>query len=170
MGSIADRNRELLIQRIEADPRLEGAKVLAAAALMRVSVLVSVAAGVVGALAAQAAFGAGGIQFAAGLAAGYLGYFLYLWRTMKEPRVIGAMSVLTAEKFLLLGSRRAGVVAEYRLAELEDLKMLRKGNLLVMGKLAVIPAGAEPIIFMTANRHMALHLVAEFEKIHKPRQ
>ena len=168
MGSIADRNRDLLIQRIESDPRLEGAKVLAAAALMRVSVFVSVAAGVVGALAAQAAFGAGGFQFAAGLVAGYLVYFLYLWRTMKEPRVIGAMSALTAQKLLLLGSRKAGIVAEYALAELEDLRMLRKGNLLFMGKLEVRPAGAEPITFMTANRRMAMHLVAEFEKIRKP--
>ncbi len=161
---MADRNRELLIQRLESDPRLNGEKVIAASALMRVSIIVTVFAGIVGAVAAQAAFGPGGLQFIIGLALGYLAYFGYLAATMGEPRVIGAMAALTPSRVVLLGSRKAGLVGDYPLQDLTRLEMTRKGNLFVMGKLAMTnPEG--DITFWTTNRRMAQDFVARFEEM-----
>ncbi|MDJ0497710.1 MAG: hypothetical protein QNJ89_07760 [Acidimicrobiia bacterium] len=164
MSSIADRNRELLIQRIESDPRLNGEKVIAASALMRVSIIVTVFAGILGAVAAQAAFGPGGLQFIIGLALGYLAYFAYLAATMREPRVIGAMAALTPTRLVLLGSRKAGLVGDYPLQDLERLEMTRKGNLFVMGKLAMTTPEGD-ITFWTTNRRMAQDFVARFEEM-----
>ena len=168
MSSIADRNRELLIQRIEGDPRLNGEKVIAAAALMRVSIIVTVIAGIAGAVAAQAAFGPGGLQFLIGLALGYLAYFGYLAATMGEPRVIGAMAALTPTRVVLLGSRKVGLVGDYPLKDIARLEVIRKGNLFVMGKLAMTTSEGKEITFWTTNRRMAQDFVARFEEMRPP--
>jgi hypothetical protein len=165
MSSITDRNRQLLIQRIQGDPRLDGAKVHGAAALMRVSITVTVLMGVVGAIVAQVLFGEGGIQFGVGMAAGYAGYFGYLALRMEEPRVIGAMAAVTDRRVVLLGSRKKGVVAEWKLEELDNLEMIRRGNLFIMGKLQITPAGGDPITFLTTNRRLALSFVETYEAI-----
>jgi hypothetical protein len=168
MSSIADRNRELLIQRVEHDPRLDGEEVIAVAAVMRISILVTVAAGIIGALVMQVVFGEGVLQFGLGLALGYLAYFGYLAATMDEPRIIGAMAVLTKTRFVLLGSRKRGLVAEYPVRQIESIDMLRKGNIFIMGKMAIKPQGEAPLTFMTTNRRMALDLVTKFEEMRPP--
>lgn len=165
MSSIADRNRELLIQRVENDPRLDGEKVIAVAAVMRISILVTVAAGIIGALLLQVVFGEGVLQFGLGLALGYIAYFAYLAARMDEPRIVGAMAALTEKRLVLLGSRKKGVVAEYAVSQIESIEMLRKGNMFVMGKMAIKPQGEEPLTFMTTNRRMALDLVTKFEEM-----
>jgi hypothetical protein len=167
MSSFADRNRELLIERVQGDPRLGGAKVRAATTLMRISLFALIFSGIVGALLAQIAFGEGGLQFGAGLFLGYLAYGIYLYLRMGEPRVVGVMAALTNKKVVLLGSRRAGIIAEYAIAEIENLEILRKGNLLIMGKLALTPAGGERAIFFTTNRRMATSFVEEYEEIRR---
>lgn len=165
MASIADRNRELLIQRLQNDPRLSGADVLAAAALMRISVVALVAAGLVGALGGQLVFGEGGIQFGLGLALGYVAYFGYRYRTMGEPRVIGIMAALTDKQIVLLGSRKKGIVGKYNNREIKSLEVLRKGNLLMMGKIGLTPADGEQIIFLSTNRRMGNDLVERFNSL-----
>ncbi len=164
---MTERNRELMMQRLQGDPRLDGAEVVAATPLMRVSIFVAVFAGVAGAVVSQVLLGEGGLQFGLGMFAGYLAYWAYLKRTMGEPRVIGAMAALTRKKVVLLGSRRAGVVAEYDIADLESLEIVRKGNLLVMGKLAITPNEGDQITFMTTNRHLAAGFVGEFEELRR---
>lgn len=165
MSSIADRNRELLIQRIQADPRLKGEKVIAAAALMRVSILVTVVAGIVGALALQAILGPGGLQFGIGLALGYVAYFAYLAATMGEPRIIGAMAALTPARVILLGSRKVGVVADYPVHEIAKLEMTRKGNMFITGKMLITTPEGNDLTFWTSNRRMAQDFAARFEEM-----
>ena len=165
MSPIGDRNRQLLTTRIERDPRLEGAKVHAATALMRISIFATVAIAIAGAIIAQLVFGEGTVQFAVGMGAGYIGYFVYLFATMGEPRVIGVMAALTDTKVVLLGSRKAGVVAEYRFEELDSLEMPRKGNLFRMSKIAIKPAGADQITFLASNRRQAAIFVEEYQRV-----
>lgn len=165
MASIADRNRDLLVERLQNDPRLGGAKVRAAAALMRVSVVALVAAGLAGALGGQLVFGEGGIQFGIGLAVGYTAYFGYRYLTMGEPRVIGVMAALTDKQILLLGSRKRGIVGEYDNREIKSLELLRKGNLLMMGKIGLTPADGEEIIFLSTNRRMGSDFVESFHSL-----
>lgn len=150
---------------MQGDPRLNGEKVIAATALMRVSIFVTILAGIVGAIAAQAMFGPGGLQFAIGLALGYLAYFGYLAATMGEPRVIGAMAALTPKRIVLLGSRKKGVVADYPVQEISNLEMTRKGNIFVMGKVAMTNPQGEHLTFLTTNRRMAQDFVARFEEM-----
>ena len=165
MSSFADRNRQLLIERLEGDPRLRGAKVHAAVAIMRISIFVTLIAGIVGALFMQVFFGPGGLQFGVGMAIGYGAYFGYLFATMSEPRVIGAMAALTNDKVILVGSRKAGIVAEWRIKQLETLKMVRKGNLFVMGKMVIKPKNGTTATFFTTNRRLALDFVARYEEM-----
>lgn len=155
MGSISDRNRRLMVERVQGDPRLEGAKVRAATAVMRVSIAVTVLTGILGAIVAQVVFGEGGIQFGIGMAVGYACYFGYLALRMKEPRVIGAMAVLTDRKVVLLGSRKAGIVGEWTIKSLENVEMIRKGNLFMMGKIAITPKNGDRLTFLTPNRRIA---------------
>ena len=140
---------------------------MAATPLMRVSIFTTVFAGIIGAIVFQMIFGQGGLQFGVGMVAGYLAYFGYLMRTMGEPRVIGVMAVLTPKKVVLLGSRRAGIVGEYDIADIESLEMVRKGNILIMGKLALSPSTGDKVTFMTSNRQIAAGFVAEFEEIRR---
>jgi len=165
MASFADRNRELVIARLEANPHLEGAKVRAAAALMRVSIFALIAAGVIGAIAGQLAFGEGGLQFGIGMVAGYAVYFGYRFRTMGEPRVIGGVAALTDRKLILIGSRKSGVVGEYNISDIESLEMLRRGNLLIMGKIGLTPVGGDRVTFFSTNRRMGDDLVEQFNEI-----
>jgi hypothetical protein len=165
MSPIGDRNRQLLVNRIEGDPRLEGAKVHAATALMRISIFATVAIAIAGAIIAQAVFGEGTVQFAAGMGAGYIGYFVYLFATMGEPRVIGVMAALTDTKVVLLGSRKVGVVAEYRFEELEKFGLLRKGNLFKMSKIAIKPVGGDQVTFLASNRRQAAIFVEEYQRL-----
>lgn len=165
MASFAERNRERVIQQFESDPRIGKAKVLSVAPLIRGSFVMLVFSGVVGAIAAQVFLGNGGLQFIAGLIVGYAAYILYKMRTMRPPRFVGAMAVLTKSKLLLLGSRRVGVVAEWPVKDLESIEVLRRGNLLVMGKIAIKPAGEERIVFFLSNRSMGNHFVDAFNEM-----
>ncbi len=166
MSAISDRNQEQLIKRIQGDPRIGGGKVVAATALMRVSIFVMMGAGVLGLIAGQVLIGDGILQVFAGMLLGYGAYLFILMRTMSEPRVIGVMAVLTEKKLLLLGSRRAGVVGDWKHDEIESLKLTRKGNILVMAKVAITPVGAKPISFFSSNRRLGQRLVEQFEEIH----
>ncbi len=165
MSPIGDRNRQLLVTRIEGDPRLEGAKVHAATALMRISVFGTVAVAIAGAIIAQLIFGEGTVQFAVGMGVGYLGYFAYLFATMGEPRVIGVMAALTDTNIVLLGSRKAGVVGDYPFEKLESFGMLRKGSLFRMSKIAIKPVGADQITFLASNRRQAATFVEEYQRV-----
>ena len=165
MASFADRNRDLMIARLENDPRLDGAKVKGATTLMRVSIIALVIAGVVGAVIGQLLLGEGGIQFLLGLAVGYAAYSGYQYFTMGEPRILGVMAALTDKKLLLLGSRKRGIVAEYNIRQIESLQVLRKGNLLMMGKIGLTPVGGEQIVFISTNRRMGNDFVAAFDRL-----
>ncbi len=132
---------------------------------MRVSVLVTVFSGIFGAIVVQSLLGQGALTFGVGLALGYGAYFAYLAITMDEPRVLGAMAALTSKRIVLLGSRKKGVVAEYSIGEVEDLEMTRKGNMLIMGKLAITPPDGERRTFMTTNRRMAQDFVKQFQEM-----
>jgi len=165
MSSIGERNRKQLLARVEGDPRLGGARVRAATALMRISIFATVVAAVSGAIVTQSIFGEGTAQFAVGMGAGYVGYFVFLFATMTKPRVLGAMAVLTDNKVVLLGSRKIGVVAEYEFDELQSIEMTRKGNLLRLGKLAIAPVDGERTTFFTSNRRQAADFVEQFEQL-----
>ena len=165
MASFAERNRERVIQQFESDPRIGKGKVLSVAPLIRGSFVMLVLSGVVGAIAAQLIFGNGGFQFIAGLVVGYAAYVLYKMRTMRSPRMIGAMAVLTRDKLLLLGSRRVGVAAEWRTKNIERIDLLRRGNLLIMGKIAIKPVDEDGVVFFLSNRSMGIHLVESFGEL-----
>ncbi len=167
MSSNADRNRDLLIKRIQGDPRIGEDTVVAATALMRVSIFTMMGSGVIGLVVAQVIFGEGMGQFLLGMALGYLVYFGYLARTMGQPRVLGVMAVLTDKKIVLLGSRKAGIVGEWPVTQIESLDLVRKGNLLVMGKIALTPIGEDRINFFTSNRRLGREFVAKFQELHR---
>lgn len=153
------------MQRIQSDPRLKGEEVISATALMRVSIVVTVVAGIVGAIALQAILGPGGLQFGIGLALGYGAYFAYLFATMGEPRIIGAMAALTPTRVILLGSRKVGVVADYPVQEITKLEMIRKGNMFITGKMAITTPEGQDLTFWTTNRRMAQDFAARFEEM-----
>ena len=123
--------------------------------------------GILGAFIAQILFGAGGLQFGGGLFVGYAVYVLYQIRTMGQPRVIGAMAVLTNRRLLLLGSRKVGVAEEWKLSDIEAIDLLRKGNLLVMGKIVIRPKGRDGIKFYLSNRQMGQHFIDTYHGNHK---
>lgn len=162
---MANRNRDLMIQKIQNDPRIGDSAVVTATALMRVSIYMMMASGVIGLIVAQLVFGEGMAQFLIGMAVGYGGYFLYGLRTMGEPRVVGVMAVLTDKTLVLLGSRKAGVVGQWKLAEIEKFELIRKGNLFVMGKVALTPTGEQPINFFLSNRRLGLEFVESFQEL-----
>ena len=124
----------------------------------------TVLAGILGVIFAQLLFGEGGLQFGIGMAGGYAAYFGYLALKMTEPRVIGAMAALTDSKVVLLGSRKAGIIGEWQLRKLERLEMTRKGNLFIMGKLAITPVGGETMTFLTTNRRLAQSFVEGYHE------
>ena len=161
---MADRNPNQLIQRLQSDPRVDDT-VIAATALMRISIFMMMGSGVIGLILVQVLFGEGLGQFLAGMLAGYALYFLYVKRTMGEPNVVGVMAVLTDKNLLLLGSRKAGVVAKWKLNEIESLELVRKGNLFTMGKLALTPVGSTPIGFFTSNRTQGRKFVESFQEM-----
>ena len=140
---------------------------VAATAVMRISIFATVFSGIVGAIVLQSLLGQGGLQFGIGLALGYIAYFAYKAVTLDEPRIIGAMAALTNKRVVLLGSRKKGVVAEYPVGEIESLEMTRKGNILVMGKLAITPPDEERLTFLTTNRHLARDFVVQFEEMRR---
>jgi hypothetical protein len=165
MTSFADRNRERIIQQFEADPRIGKEKVVSVAPLIRGSFVMLVFAGVIGAVLAQIILGNGGAQFGLGLLVGYAAYAGYKLWTMNQPKIIGAMAVLTRKRLLLVGSRRVGVAAEWPLKELEDIEVKRRGNLLVMGKIIVKPIGKDGVTFFLSNRSMGNHLIDAFNEM-----
>ena len=167
MSSIADRNRDLLIERLQGDARLGGGKVLAAATLMRVSIFMLIGAGVLGAIVGQLIFGEGWVQFVVGVAVGYFAYYQFITRTMGPPRVIGVMAVLTDARVVLLGSKKAGVVGDWALDEVESIDLIRKGNLLIMGKVAITPVGGDRSSFFMSNRKMGREFVAKFQELRR---
>lgn len=165
MSSISDRNQEILVERIQGDPRIGGGKVLAATALMRVSIFALMSAGVLGLIAGQVLLGDGILQVFAGMLLGYGAYLFVLMRMMGEPRVIGVMAVITDTRLVLLGSRKAGVVGDWKHDEIESFKLTRKGNILVMAKVAITPVGGDPMSFFASNRRLGHKLVEQFEEI-----
>lgn len=136
----------------------------AATALTRVSLSMTVLAGILGVIVAQLLFGEGGIQFGIGMIMGYAAYFGYLAARMSEPRVAWVMAVLTDSKVVLLGSRKAGILEQWPIKKLESLEMTRKGNLLVMGKMAITPTGEETMVFFTTNRRLAQYFAESYRE------
>ena len=167
MSSIADRNRNLLIKSLQGDPRIGDDPIVAAATLMRVSIFMMIGSGVVGLIIAQLILGEGMPQFLLGMVIGYGAYYLYLKRTMGEPRVVGLMAVLTNKKLVLLGSRKAGVVAEWKISEIESLDLVRRGNPFIMGKAVLTPVGGEPMTFLISQRKLGRDLVTKFQELHR---
>lgn len=156
-----------MLQQLQSDTRIGKDKVLSAAALIRGSFVMLVLSGIVGAFIAQIVLGNGGLQFGVGLFVGYAAYIAYLLMRMKPPRVIGVMAVLTNRRLLLLGSKKVGVAAEWQLNQLEAIDVLRKGNLLVMGKIMIRPKDGDDLLFYLSNRKMGHHLVDTFNQTHK---
>lgn len=165
MSSFADRNREAVIRQLQNDARIGNDEILSVAPLMRVSVMMLVVSGIVGVLLFQILFGFGGVQFAVGLILGYAAYIVIILRTMGSPRVIGAMGVLTNRRLLLLGSKRVGIAAEWELSDLEGIELNRKGNLLVMGKIRVVPRDGDGVRFYLSNRGMGVHFVDTYQNL-----
>lgn len=165
MSSFSDRNREAVISQLQSDERIGNDTILSVTPLMRVSVMVLVVSGIVGVLIFQMIFGFGGFQFAAGLLLGYAAYVIVALRTMGKPRVVGAMGVLTNRRLLLLGSKRVGIAGEWRLSDLEDIELTRKGNLLVMGKIKVIPEEGNAMRFYLSNRGMGVHFMDTYQAL-----
>ena len=164
MSAFSDRNRAAVIKQLQSDERIGKDTITSVAPLMRVSVMLLVASGIIGVLAFQILFGFGGIQFAIGLILGYAGYVLIALRTMGNPRVIGAMAVLTNRRLLLLGSKKVGIAAEWNLSDLEDIELNRRGNLLMMGKITIIPKGEDPVRFYLSNRGMGVHFMDSYRE------
>jgi hypothetical protein len=165
MSSFADRNRERFLTQIQGDIRLEGGKALAAAALMRVSIMMLIVAGIIGAVGAQILFGEGGLQFGLGLVVGYIAYVAFVLTTMGPPRIIGAMAVLTNKKVVLLGSRRTGMIGDWKHNEIESIELLRKGNIIIMGKIAIYPVDGDRIVFFLSNRRMGHHFIEQYQQL-----
>ncbi len=167
MSSFAERNREAIIRQLEGDSRLGSDKILSVAPVMRASVMMLVFSGIIGVIVVQYIIGFGGFQFAIGLIAGYAAYIAYLLATMGQPRMIGAMGVLTNKRVVLLGSKRVGIAGDWKHSDIETIKLLRKGNLLIMGKIAITPVGAKRLDFFLSNRGMGLHFMEQYEKLRK---
>jgi hypothetical protein len=167
MSSFADRSRERLMQQLDGDPRLEKAKVLSATPLIRGSVVMLMISGIVGALILQVIFGSGGFPFAIGLVLGYTAYIVFKLYTMGPPKVIAVMAALTRNKLILLGSRRVGIAAEWDRKSIEDIDLLRRGNLFIMGKIAIRVSGEKPVKFFLSNRKIGQHFVDTFHKSRK---
>ena len=165
MSSFADRNREAVINQLQNDERIGDDTILSVAPLMRVSVMLLVISGIVGVLIFQILFGFGGLQFGIGLILGYVAYVLVALRTMGTPRVIGAMGVLTNRRLLLLGSKRVGIAGEWNLGDLEAIELTRRGNLLVMGKIRVVPKEGNRIGFYLSNRRMGVHCMDAYREL-----
>ena len=155
----------MIIEQLTNDPRIGGEKVVSAAALMRGSFVMLVASGIVGAFLGQIVLGSGGLQFGIGLVVGYVAYILFFWFRMEAPKFIGAMGALTEKRFMLLGSRRVGVAGEWSLKEIDDIELLRKGNIFVMGKLGLNVKGEDRRVFFIANRKMGRHLVESYKEL-----
>ena len=164
MSSLSDRRRERLIQQLDGDSRLGKTKVLSAVPMIRGSFVMLVMSGVVAAIVAQVVFGNGGLQFGIGLFVGYAAYIAYLLITMGAPRVIGAMAVLTKNKLVLLGTRRVGVVAEWQRKDIDDIDVLRNGNMLVMGKIRIRPKGEDGMVFYLSNRDLGRHFIDTYRE------
>lgn len=165
MSSFADRNREAVINQLQDDERIGGDTILSVAPLMRVSVMLLVISGIVGVLVFQIIFGFGGLQFGIGLVLGYVAYVLVALRTMGTPRVIGAMGVLTDRRLMLLGSKRVGIAGEWNLSDLDSIELTRRGNLLVMGKIKVVPREDNAMNFYLSNRGMGVHFMDAYREL-----
>ncbi|MDJ0665355.1 MAG: hypothetical protein QNJ75_12455 [Acidimicrobiia bacterium] len=165
MSSFADRNREAVINQLQNDERIGTDTILSVAPLMRVSVMLLVISGIVGVLVFQILFGFGGLQFGIGLVLGYVAYVLIALRTMGAPRVIGAMGVLTDRRLMLLGSKRVGIAGEWSLSDLDSIELTRKGNLLVMGKIMVVPKEGKAMGFYLSNRGMGVHFMDAYREL-----
>ena len=166
MSSFAERSRNMLIEQLTNDPRVGGEKVISAAALMRGSFVMLVLSGILGAFVVQIIFDAGGLQFGIGLGLGYLAYIALFYYRSERPRFIAAMATLTDKRFLLLGSKRVGIAGDWKLSEVEDLKLIRKGNIFMMGKVGLHVVGEERRrVFFIANRKMGYHLVESYDEL-----
>ena len=158
MSSFAERNREAVTRQLQNDDRIGGDKILSVAPLLRVSVMMLIICGIIGVVVFQTIFGYGGLQFGIGLVLGYAAYVVYMLATMGPPKMLGGMAALTDKRVILLGSKRSGKFAEWDLKDLESIQLTRRGNLLVMGKITIVPRDGDPIRFFLSNRIMGLHL------------
>ena len=166
MGKFAEQTRERIVRQLQGDSRLSGETVLAAATLTRISFFMLGASGVAGFIFMLAFFGSGGLQLGLGLLIGYSAYILVLLYVKDGPRVLGLFGVLTKRKLILLGSSRVGIIKEWKLRELESLEMIRKGNLIVMGKLAIKPRKEDRMVFLVSNQGLGRYLVEKYEELH----
>ncbi|MCP3997816.1 MAG: hypothetical protein GY722_22550 [bacterium] len=165
MSRFAEQTRERIVKQLQGDPRLSGETVLAGATLTRISFFILGASGVAGFIFMLAFFGSGGLQLAIGLLLGYAAYIAFLLYVKGGPRVLGLFGVLTKRKLVLLGSSRAGVIKEWKLKQIESMELLRKGNLIVMGKLAIKPSQEEQMVFFVSNKGLGIHLVEKYQEL-----
>ena len=60
---------------------------------------------------------------------------------------------------------RVGIAGKWNLKEIENIELMRKGNILVMGKIAIKPVGADALRFFLSNRGMGLHFVERYQEL-----
>lgn len=163
MSKFSERARERIIDQLQTDPRLEGETVLSAATLTRASFLMLGLSGVLGFILVVTFLGPGSIQLLLGLLVGYGAYVAYILLAKPGPRVLGAFAVLTKKKVVLLGSSRKGVIHKWKRNELKEVEQRRRGNLLIMGKIAFVPREGDPWVFFVSNQGMGRHLVEQWQ-------
>ncbi len=165
MSKFSDRARERLISQLSSDPRLGGETVLSAAPMTRASFLMLGLSGVLGFIFVLSFFGSGSAQLIIGLFVGYAAYLAFVLYLKPGPRLIGLFGVLTNKKVVLLGSSKMGVVQEWKLSELDSVELRRKGNFIIMGKVAFNPRKGEPMVFFVSNQPLGRHFVAEWQRL-----
>jgi len=163
MSKFSERARERIIDQLQTDPRLEGETVLSAATLSRASFLMLGLSGVLGFIIIVTILGPGGLQLVLGLLLGYGAYAAYIIFAKPGPRVLGVFAVLTKKKVVLLGSSRKGVIHEWKRTELKAIEQRRRGNLLIMGKVAFVPRKGDPWVFFVSNQGLGRHLVDQWQ-------
>lgn len=165
MRRFSDRARERLIAQLQDDPRLGGDDVLSATPLTRASFLMLGLSGILGFVFVVSFFGSGSGQLILGLFLGYAVYVLYVLYVKPGPRLIGLFAVLTTKRVVLLGSSRTGEIENWKHNELESIELRRKGNLLIMGKLAFMPRKGETMVFFVSNQPLGRHFAAEWQRL-----
>jgi len=163
MSKFSERARERIIEQLQTDPRLEGETVLSAATLSRASFFMLGISGVLGFILVVALLGPGGLQLILGLFLGYGAYAAYILFVKPGPRAIGVFAVLTRKKVVLLGTSRKGIIHEWKRTEIKEIEMRRRGNLLIMGKIAFVPRKGDPWVLFVSNQGMGRHLVDQWQ-------
>ncbi len=165
MSRFSDRARERLVAQLQEDPRLDGDDVLSATPLTRASFLMLGFSGILGFIFVVSFFGPGSAQLLLGLFLGYAVYVVYVLYIKPGPRLFGLFAVLTTGRVVLLGSSRAGVIEEWKHSQLESVELRRKGNLIIMGKLAFTPRKGDTMVFFVSNQPLGRHFAAEWQRL-----